>query len=76
MVYKHGNWTLHEIEVNFKTIGKRKSYFFAKKKPKRGTPCDLPSGYEVGIFEKTGMPYLRFSGGKVSVWKKRKQGLI
>ena len=73
MVYKRGDWTLYEMDVNFRVIGKRKSYFFAKRTPKRGTPCDMPTGYEVGVFERTGMPYLKFAGNKVSVWKQRQQ---
>lgn len=71
MVYKHGEYTLYEMNVDFNVIGRRKSYFFAKRTPKKGTPCDMPNGYEVGINKRTGMPYLKFAGNKMSVWKKR-----
>ena len=34
-------------------------YFFSKRKPKSGTPCELPSGYVVGVNKRTGLPYLK-----------------
>lgn len=70
MVYVHGEWKLYEMIVNFKGIGKRTSYFFSKKTPKRGTPCDMPSGYEVGTNPRTGMPYLKYTSDRQSNWKK------
>ena len=73
MTYKHGDWTLYQMDVDFNVIGRRKSYFFSKRTPKKGTPCDMPDGYEVGTNKRTELPFLRFSGGKVSVWKKRQQ---
>jgi len=75
MVYTYEDWKLYEMDVNFRVIGKRKSYFFAKRIPKRGTQCDLPAGYEVGTNERTQMPYLKYAGDRVSVYKKRKQGI-
>jgi len=72
MVYYYGEWKLHEIEVNFKHIGKRKMYFFSKGTPKRGEPCDMPTGYLVGINKRTGLPYLKYKN-KVSLHQRKKQ---
>ena len=61
MVYIHEGWKLHEKKVKL-TGGKiQKIYFFAKKKPKSGTPCDMPDGYKVITTKNTGaaMPYLK-----------------
>ena len=76
MVYTYNDWKLYYMDVNFRVIGKRRSYFFSKRIPKSGTPCDMPVGYEVGVNKRTSMPYLKFAGKKESVWKKRKCGLI
>lgn len=72
MVYTHGEWKLYEIEPNFKYIGKRKMYFFSKRTPKRGTPCDMPEGYKVGINKRTGLPYLQYKN-KISLHQKKKK---
>lgn len=73
MVYTHGKYKLYCKEVRFKVGNKpgnpRTIYYFAKQMPKAGTPCDKPEGYEVGINEKTGMPYLKYAAGKKSTWK-------
>lgn len=75
MVYKKGDYTLYCKEVRFKAGKKpgkpRTIYYFAKTKPTSGTPCDMPNGYEVGVNDRTGMPYLKYSKGKQSTWKKR-----
>jgi len=34
-------------------------YFFSKKKPKSGTPCDKPNNMSVGVNKRTGLPYLK-----------------
>ena len=58
-MYGRGQYLLlYEIEPNFKHIGKRKMYFFSKRIPSRGTPCDMPGGYEVAVNKRTGLPYL------------------
>jgi len=61
MVYKHGEYTLNTMKINWKgTPGKpRTIYFFAKGKTEKGTPCDLPDGYVVGVNSRTGLPYLK-----------------
>lgn len=72
MVYVYKNWTLYKIEPEFKGIGKRPMYFFSKNKPKRGIPCDMPMGYEMIISKRTGLPLLKYSGNKLSLYKKKK----
>lgn len=72
MVYTHGEWKLYVIEPNFKNIGKRKMYFFSKRTPKRGTPCDMPEGYKVGINKRTDLPYLQYKN-KISLHQKMKK---
>ena len=60
MVYTHGDYTLHSREIILKSNGKKQTmYFFSKKKPKSGTPCDKPEGYSVGVNGRTGLPYLK-----------------
>jgi len=59
MAYTKGDYTLYEKDVQLKNGRQQKIYFFAKKKPKSGTPCDLPSGKEVGVNKRTKLPYLK-----------------
>lgn len=54
---------MYYIDVRFK-IGKkpgpaRTAYFFSKRTPKRGTPCDMPQGYTIVFSKKSGMPLLK-----------------
>lgn len=71
MVFKYQGWTLYVIEPKFKNIGKRKMYFFSKKKPKRGTPCDKPNNMVVEISKYAHLPYLRNTNG-VSLYQEKK----
>ncbi|EMR75558.1 hypothetical protein MBGDF03_01095 [Thermoplasmatales archaeon SCGC AB-540-F20] len=75
MVYKHGDWQLNVIETDFKNIGKRKMYFFSKKTPKRGKPCDMPEGYKVGFSSRSGLPYLQYVN-KISLYQRNKQARL
>ena len=63
MVYKikdpKGDWTLHKRDVKLKGQKTRPIFFFSRKKPKSGTPCDKPDGYTVGKNKKTGLPFLK-----------------
>lgn len=59
MPYKHNGYTLYERDVELKNGGTQTIYFFSKKKPKSGTKTELPDGYEVGVNDSTGLPYLR-----------------
>lgn len=59
MAYKEGPYTLHQKIVELRGGRKQAIYFFAKNKPKSGTPCDMPNGYKVGgKNSRTGLPYL------------------
>lgn len=59
MAHKEGNYTLHKLEVVLKGGKTQTIYFFARNKPKSGTPCDMPDGYIVGVNKRTGLPYLK-----------------
>ena len=59
MAYVHDGWTLYSRDVELKGGRTQTIYFFSKHKPKSGTPCDLPSGYTVGVNKRTGLPYLK-----------------
>ncbi len=72
MVFKYQGWTLYMIEPNFKTIGKRKMYFFSKREPSRGTPCDKPEHMSVGVNKRTGLPYLKNTNG-ISLHQRKKR---
>ena len=62
-VFRYGDWTLYVRMVVLKNDGKeRPIYFFSKKTPKSGTPCAMPDGYEVGISDRSSMPYLQKIG--------------
>ena len=60
MPYQHQGWTLYSREVKLKRGPKVTIYFFSKRKPKSGKPCDaMPSGKKVGVNKRTGLPFLR-----------------
>ena len=59
MVYTYEGWTLYERDVTLKGGRKQKIYFFSKRTPKSGTPCDKPANYTVGVNKRTGLPYLK-----------------
>jgi hypothetical protein len=59
MVYKYEGWTLYTRNVNLKGGRQQTIYFFSKRSPKSGTPCDLPNGYAVGVNKRTSLPYLK-----------------
>ena len=60
MAYTYKDWTLHKRDVTLKGGSQQTIYFFAKKKPKSGTPCDMPEGYRLLETKKpgSGMPYI------------------
>ena len=60
------------IEPKFKGIGKRKMYFFSKRTPNRGTPCDKPGNMSVGVNKRTGLPYLKNTSG-ISLHQRKKR---
>jgi len=60
MPYQHQGWTLFSREVKLKRGPKVTIYFFSKRKPKSGKPCEaLPAGKKVGVNKRTGLPFLR-----------------
>ena len=61
MVYKYEGWSLYKKEVKLYTGKKQSIYFFSRRKPKSGTPCDLPDGFIVKRLNNTGsrIPYIR-----------------
>jgi len=60
MVYKQDGYTLYNMDVKLKNTDKvQPIYFFAKKTPKKGTPCDLPDIYKVGKNKRTGFLYIK-----------------
>lgn len=63
-IFRYGEWTLYVRNVRLKNdpAGERPIYFFSKKVPKSGKPTALPEGYEVGVSDRSGMPYLQKIG--------------
>jgi len=57
--YQYGDYTLYARDVDLSTGRSQRIYFFAKGEPKSGEPSPMPEGYEVGVSEKTGLPFLR-----------------
>jgi basic amino acid/polyamine antiporter, APA family len=53
--FRHRGYTLYRRDS---ATGKP-LYFFAKNKPKSGVPSTKPKGYDVGVNERTGLPYLK-----------------
>lgn len=64
-IFKHGEYVLYSREVKLKNGGFRTIYFFSKHTPKSGKPSPMPEGYEVGVNNKTGLPFLRKAGKKI-----------
>jgi hypothetical protein len=68
-IFRYGEWTLYVRMVKLKNDEReRPIYFFSKKIPKSGTACVMPEGYEVGISDRSSMPYLQ-KIGKPKVFK-------
>ena len=59
MAYVHDGWTLYTRDVKLKGGRNQTIYFFSKRTPKSGRPCELPPGYTVGVNKRTGLPYLK-----------------
>lgn len=60
MVFTHNKWTLYKRNVKLKGGKNQTIYFFSKKTPKSGIPCDMPEGYRIkeAKTKGSGMPYL------------------
>lgn len=59
MAYTYEGWTLYKRDVKLRSGKIQTIYFFSKRTPKSGEPCDLPNGYTVGVNKRTGLPYLK-----------------
>jgi hypothetical protein len=59
MAYKLDKWTLYRHDVKLKDGKTITVYYFSVRAPQRGTPCDLPEGYSVGVNKRTNLPYVR-----------------
>ena len=59
MVFTYEGWTLYCKDVKLKGGKIQTIYFFSKKNPKSGTPCDKPDNMVVGVNNRTGLPYLK-----------------
>ena len=49
MAYTYEGWTLYTKDVTLRGGRKQTIYFFSKRTPKSGKPCEKPSGYTVGV---------------------------
>ena len=66
MSYRYKDWSLYKENVKLNTGQEVTLYFFSKWKPKKGTPCDLPNGYQILVNGRIGLPYL----SKIESYKK------
>jgi hypothetical protein len=57
--FTYGDYTLYSKLVRLKNAKIQIIYFFSKKKPKSGTPTPFPIGFEVGVNNRSGLPYLK-----------------
>lgn len=60
MVYKFQEWSLYKTMITHLNGEIEPVYFFSKREPIRGTPCNLPKKYRVIKNERLGVPYLVF----------------
>lgn len=67
--FTHKGYTLYSRDVDLKTGGTQTIYFFAKKTPKSGSPSAKPEGYEVGVNDATGLPYLQKIGHRPKAYR-------
>lgn len=63
--FTYDDYTLYTRPVELTTGKTQDIYFFAKNEPKSGHPSPMPEGYEVGVSEKTSLPFLRKSDRQV-----------
>lgn len=57
--YRYEDYTLYKKEMETSSGKKQTVHFFSKAEPDDGEPVELPSGFEVKVNKKTGVPYLR-----------------
>jgi predicted flap endonuclease-1-like 5' DNA nuclease len=59
--FTQNGYTLYRRDVETKG-GSRPLYFFSKGQPRSGEAAALPEGHEVGVNDRTGLPFLRRTG--------------
>jgi len=59
MPFKQDGYTLFKRDVVLRGGREQTIYFFSKKLPKSGEPCEKPDNMEVGVNKVTGLPFLR-----------------
>jgi hypothetical protein len=57
--FTYGNYTLYSKLVRLKNGKTQIIYFFCKGKPKSGSPIPFPSGFEVEVSKRSGLPFLK-----------------
>ncbi|MFA5943991.1 MAG: hypothetical protein WC876_05950 [Candidatus Thermoplasmatota archaeon] len=62
--FTYNGYTLYSRGVDLKNGGQRTIWFFSKRIPSSGHPARKPSGFHVGVNERTGLPFLKKGAGK------------
>ncbi|MEA3166266.1 MAG: hypothetical protein QOJ26_1138 [Thermoplasmata archaeon] len=62
--FTYNGFTLYSRKVDLKNGGARTIWFFSKRIPASGEKSRKPSGFHVGVNERTGLPFLKKGGGK------------
>ena len=57
--FRFNGYNLYKKVIKINEEDDRIIHFFAKEPPETGEPANLPSGYEVKINRRTGVPYIR-----------------
>ncbi|EMR75160.1 hypothetical protein MBGDF03_00485, partial [Thermoplasmatales archaeon SCGC AB-540-F20] len=55
MAYTHEGWTLYTRDVTLKGGRKQTIYYFSKRTPKSGSPCDKPDNMVSVSTRETGL---------------------
>ena len=58
MKYKYEDWILYKKDISLRCNVIKTLYFFSKRTPNSGTPCELPDGFKPVISVRTGLPLL------------------
>jgi hypothetical protein len=61
--FTYNGYTLYSRSVDLKNGGTRPIWFFSKRTPASGSMARKPSGFHVGVNERTGLPFLKKGGG-------------
>jgi len=59
MIFTQEEWTLYTRIVHLNGGQKQQIFFFSKRTPQSGTPCDIPDGYTIGLNKRTGFLYIK-----------------